>query len=340
MLYKTSTIRHRDSGVSLDTPLLIPSFSSRGFPNSTKKAIIEDLRKAFETASEFLTDVLLISAYDIHYKYLPPPNDLPRIAELIFVDSGGYEISANSDYSTATDGPFRPEPWTKEDLKSVFDRWPEDIPAVFVSFDHPDERKPLAEQVADARQLFRNHRQHLTLLLLKPETPEQTTLKKTIGAAVGDAGELGAFDVIGVAEKDLGRTMMDRMCEIARLRLAMNDAGVDAPLHVFGALDPLSVCLYYVSGAEIFDGLTWLRYAYDHGVCVYKHNFSVQHYGLKVSDDGVQARCLRANIYYLEDLSERMRVFESTGDFDKFWPHAKLVKSATESLQTRLRGRL
>ena len=57
----------------------------------------------------------------------------------------------------------------------------------------------------------------------------------------------------------------------------------------------------------------------------------------------MQARCLRANIYYLRraaDLSERMRVFESTGDFDKFWPHAKLVKSATESLQTRLRGRL
>ena len=36
MLYRTSTIRHRDSGVPLKTPLLIPSFSSKGFAKSKK----------------------------------------------------------------------------------------------------------------------------------------------------------------------------------------------------------------------------------------------------------------------------------------------------------------
>ena len=339
MLCKKSTLRHKDSGITLDTPLLIPSFSSRVFPNSTITRIKSDLRKTFETASEFLTDVLLISAYDIHYGYLPRPTAFPHTTELIFVDSGGYEISESSDYSTVSDRRFRPKPWTIDNLKSVFENWPDEVPAVFVSFDHPDERKPLATQASEARQLFRNHRQHLTLLLLKPETREQTTLKKTINAAVGDAGDLGGFDIIGVAEKELGRTMMERMCEVARLRIAMDNAGVGAPLHVFGALDPLSVCLYYISGAEIFDGLTWIRYAYDEGVCVYKHNFAAKRYGLNVSDDGVQSRCLSDNVYTLADLRERMQVFESTGDFDKLRPHDELVKDASESLQARFKWR-
>ena len=84
------------------------------------------------------------------------------------------------DYSSVIDPVSIPEPWTAEKLESVFDNWPDHVPAVFVSFDHPDDRKPFVEQVAEARKLFRKHRQHLRLLLLKPETKDQTTLNKTI----------------------------------------------------------------------------------------------------------------------------------------------------------------
>jgi hypothetical protein len=34
----------------------------------------------------------------------------------------------------------------------------------------------------------------------------------------------------------------------------LDEAGVKSPIHVFGALDPLTVCLYFVAGAEVFDG--------------------------------------------------------------------------------------
>ena len=221
----------------------------------------------------------------------------------------------------------------------MFDDWPEQIPAVFVSFDHPDDRKPFAAQVADARKLFQKRRQHLTLLLLKPESKAQTTLTKTIKSAVADASELGSFDIIGITEKELGRTMLDRMAQIASLRLAMDEAAVKAPLHIFGALDPLSVCLYYIAGAEIFDGLTWLRYAYNDGLCIYTHNLGAVKYGLHVPDDLVRSRALSENYYALQSLQQRLLEFETTGNFDKLEPHAELLSDAFDSLKTRFKGR-
>ena len=224
-------------------------------------------------------------------------------------------------------------------LESVLDEWPDHMPAIFVSFDHPDERKPFADQVSDARSLFRTRRQHLTLLLLKPETKRQATLDKTIKSAVADAAELGSFDVIGVTEKELGRSMLDRMTQIAKLRLAMDEARVTSPLHVFGALDPLTVCLYFIAGAEIFDGLTWLRYAYNDGVCIYTHNLGAMKYDLSLSEDNLQSRILTENYYTLQALQQRLKEFEETCDFEKLRPHEDLLKNAYDSLKTRFRRR-
>lgn len=339
MLCKTSTIRHIDSGVSMKTPLLIPSFSSKGFARSKKDGKSE-IGKILATAGEFLTEVFLISAYDIFYKHLPHPSDMSGTPEMIFVDSGGYEISTDCDYSSVIDPVSNPEPWTTEHLESVFDMWPDHVPAVFVSFDHPDDRKSFADQVVDARRLFRKRRQQLTLLLLKPETKTQTTLDKTINSAMADVAELGSFDIIGVTEKELGRKMIDRMSQIAKLRMAMDEAGVKIPLHIFGALDPLSVCLYYISGAEIFDGLSWLRYGYMDGLCIYTHNLGVVDYGLHVPDALVRSRTLSENCYALQSLQQRLLEFETTGNFDKLGSHAKLIENAYDSLKTQLKGRL
>lgn len=331
MLCRTSTLRHRDSGVSMQTPLLIPSFSSKGFAN--------EIGRILETASEFLTETFLVSAYDIYHMHLPQPSNLSCTPELIVVDSGGYEVSTEPDYFAAVQPLPHPLPWTSENLESVIDNWPEYVPAVFVSFDHPEIRKPFADQVADARKLFRNRHQHLTLLLLKPESKDQKTLNRTIKAAVAEAPVLGSFDIVGVTEKELGASMIDRMSQIATLRLAMDEADVKVPLHVFGGLDPLSVCLYYIAGAEIFDGLTWLRYGYKDGLCIYMQNLGVVKYELHLRDDSIRTRTLVENLYVLQSLQQRLREFEATHNFDKLKPHGDLLSDASDSLKTRFKGR-
>ena len=153
-------------------------------------------------------------------------------------------------------------------------------------------------------------------MLLKPETKTEKTLEETIKSAVANVAELESFDIVGVTEKELGQTMLDRMSQITMLRLAMNEAGVKTPLHIFGALDPLSVCLYYIAGAEIFDGLTWLRYGYHDGLCIYTHNLRVVKYGLYMPDDLVRSRTLTENYYALQSLQHRLLEFETTRNFD------------------------
>ena len=123
MLCRTSTIRHTNSGVSMTTPLLIPSFSSKGFARSKKNGKSE-IGKIFVTAREFLTEVVLISAYDIFYEHLPHPSDLSCMPEMTFVDSGGYEISTDRDYSSVIDPFLYPEQWSTTNLECVYDNWP------------------------------------------------------------------------------------------------------------------------------------------------------------------------------------------------------------------------
>ena len=338
MLCRTSTLCHPATDVTISTPLLVPSFSSKGFARSRSGK--SEIATIFAAASEVLTETVLISAYDVFYKNLPPPDEFMHRPELLFVDSGGYEVSTDRDYASVIDPLPQPRDWSVQRLETVIDGWPEHIPSIFVSYDHPEDRKSFAEQVKDARRLFRSRKQHLSLLLLKPETRTQRTLAKTIRAAVAEPEKLGAFDVVGVTEKELGNSMIDRMSQITRLRLAMDDAGVARPLHVFGALDPVSVPLYYLAGAEIFDGLTWIRYGYRDGLCVYTHNMGAVDYGVHLRDDHVRMRALKENYYYLLKLQSRMRDFETTPCFEKLGPHSRVLADAWDSLRARFRGRL
>src|SRR5260370_38149023 len=103
MLAKSSTVVHKASGVSVETPLLIPSFSSKGFSGS---GATSEVRQILGTAAEFLTTAYLISAYDIAKRHLPTPADLPSKPELIVVDSGGYEVSGDYDFSVVLRSPL------------------------------------------------------------------------------------------------------------------------------------------------------------------------------------------------------------------------------------------
>ena len=335
-LARTSQLKHEASGVELQTPLLIPSFSSKGFARKSEdnKSEVRDLIAFF---SEFITDVALVSAYDIHYGHVQPPSELPLCPELTFVDSGGYEVSTDRDYSSVIDPVPMPDPWNENLLRQVYGSWPNTSPAVLVSYDHPDSRAPYAEQVKAAATLFSDYPSHLHLFLIKP-SPEHKTVQSELKTAAGAAGELTQFDIIGVTEKELGSSVLDRMAEIAKFRQALDKAEVATPIHVFGALDPIAVRLYFLAGAEIFDGLTWLRYGYRQDLCMYLHNVGVLEYGLNAKENQIKTRAMTSNYYSLGDLRMQLQEFEYTRSFDKFAPHGDLLAKAWDTLCTRLQG--
>ena len=334
MFCRTSKLIHPGSGASLETPLLVPSFSSKafGFGRDGKPEILHVL----EAAQEFITRTCLLSAYDIHYEYIPEPQDLAITVDLMFLDSGGYEVSDDRDLSAVEKPVHLPGEWDPAKLQAIWNRWPAGLPAVFVSYDHSNHRRSVTEQLRDAKQATGAGPGHLHSFLLKPQAKEDRTLDSALRALVAQVKELAGFQLLGVTEKELGNSPLERMVRIARLRQALDDASLGIPIHVFGALDPLSVCLYFVAGAEVFDGLTWSRYAYRSGQCIYVHNSAAMAYGIDVEDDEARVLTIKDNLRHLDQLEHSLRLFSETGDWDQLAENRDIVQRAAGRLQSRL----
>jgi len=306
------------------TPLLIPSFSSQGFP---------DVSKIIGYCSELIDGPALISAYDLHYGNIHPPFNF---ASLIFLDSGGYEASKESELSDFGSPAHVPRAWSQEMQEAVLDKWDAPVPSVFISYDHPKERLSIKDQISRAKSMATRRSDFARELLLKPEKANQTLLK--IENVVENVHGLADFDIIGITEKEVGNSILDRMHNIARLRTALAKAGLDTPIHVFGSLDTITTQLYFLAGADIFDGLTWLRFAYLDGQTVYKHNYGALKFGINSKAHVIDARCWNENYYYMKDMELEMRRFLNTGDYSVFSHHGELFRKSIESALEALGG--
>ncbi len=300
------------------TPLLVPSFSSKGFA---------EVAGIIKMAEEFIEGPMLISAYDLHYKHIAPPFVAPA---LIFLDSGGYEASKDSELSDLAEQEQTPQPWTTEYHQAILKSWESAVPTVVISYDHPNDRMPVADQISRAQELPTKENT-LREILLKPETEGQRLL--SIESVIPHVHRLAQFDVIGVTEKEIGSSILDRMTNIARLRIALDKAGLATPIHIFGSLDTLSTPLYFVVGADIFDGLTWLRFGYRDGQTLYRQNFGALALGVNTKADMVDGRCWAHNLQYLRDMELEMRRFLKERSFGAFRYHRELIERSVQNVE-------
>ncbi len=201
---------------------------------------------------------------------------------------------------------------------------------------------PSQSKLAALENYFASDARSSNCFLIKQETATQKSLEQVLKTATARADELRSFDVIGLTEKGLGKSPLERMVRIAKLRRALDEAKVVSPIHVFGSLDPVSITLYFLAGAEIFDGLTWLRYAFVKETgsfkdqCAYIHGFATFEHGVHMDDKNQRLRVVTDNYYYLLDLTERLKHFESNGNFAKL-PHPEFMRDASEKLQRELK---
>ena len=321
-----SDIREIKAGGSVieRTPLLVPSFSSKGF---------WDIRKVYEVVQPLIDRPILLSAYDLYYGKIDPPRDPTG---LIFLDSGGYEASKDGDLSDYADDEPRPQPWGLETLRGVMDKWESPEPTVFVSYDHPEHRLSVEEQIAQALDLLPSNQHRVREILLKPEKDGQRFLE--VDAILPHAEALSAFDLIGLTEKELGRTTAERMQNIAALRSRLNAVGVDTPIHIFGSLDTFNTILYFMSGADVFDGLTWLRFAFSEGQTQYKHVHASMRFGLTIDVDELEPSCWFDNYRYLRQMEREMRRYAHEKDFNVFQWNANELAQASGSVLGRKGG--
>jgi hypothetical protein len=304
-----------------ETPLLLPSFSSKGFP---------EVRKIMNLMSEFITSPILISAYDVHYRLIPQKI---TFSELLFLDSGGYEARIEHDLSEAYGNLHKPKTWTKRFHEHVIANWSSAWPTIAISFDSPAHFLSLSKQIQNAQQLRKDHPHLLWEFLVKPESSRDTVIP--IEKLLKRIAELRGFTVVGLTEKELGDSVFDAMISIARLRTELNAAGLSIPIHIFGSLDALTSVLYFLAGAEIFDGLTWLRFGYQEGKTIYSQNYGVlrDSEGLRRSTNERHFDMWRNNYYYLGKLRTQMINYERTKDLAYFGALEPLLKDALTQLQ-------
>lgn len=290
--------KRKIKSLDIQTPLLVPSFSSKNFI---------DIGETWEYLSEQIRDVVLLSAYDLFYGHINLPQ---KGADVVFIDSGGYETAVEYDLSETVHKPYQPKEWdvnkhclALEDVDTL-------SALVLVSFDNP--QQDLQSQINQASGLFAKYPACASDFLLKPhQTP---FIEPNLIASKSD--ELSHFDILGITEKELGETIQDRVLNLINLRASFDQKGLDIPIHIFGCLDPSSVWLYYLCGADIFDGLTWLRFVFQDNLPVYRNSWAVKNKFITYNEKNLQALAWQNNLATLKDQQIEMGKYVSQQDVD------------------------
>jgi hypothetical protein len=323
MLARRASLRHPIAG-DIDLPLLIPAFSSKGFGlRKTRNGREREYTPVAYELSDFARHerkAVLISAYDLHFQYFDAPDllsdrpeDFLRNVRVVFFDSGGYELTPDFDSTEPRDYPhaIRFDEYGQAEYEAVLQRYTslaEPLPLTITNFDYGSQGKPLNVQIEEARALFGRFPGYGTDFLMKPFT-ERATVVNPADLSATDFANLRGFDIIGVTEKELGRNLLTRLTAVASLRNGLDEAHNSAPIHVWGGLDPIMSCLYYFAGAQIFDGVSWLRYAYRNGISVIRECHSVLDPDLGVGTARTlnHAEASVSNLNYLNRLSVQLQ---------------------------------
>lgn len=325
MLARKLKIKYKGIDVTT-TPILLPSFSSR---------LNLDISNTIDLLSDVVSGPFLVSSYDVYHCENFPNLDF---STLIFLDSGGYECAVESDVSEI--GMYKPEShkWNEETHLETIQNWNSEIPTVIISYDHPTKRCTLENQIGEATNLFREKDNSLKEILLKPESLIER--KINIDNVISKMDLLKDFDIIGFTEKELGTSILERMEKIALLRKKMDEIDFQIPIHIFGSLDPITTPLYYFSGADIFDGLSWLRFAYDRksGYATYINCIGPKENGIQATMSLMWTASIYSNYMHLGRLEMDLKKFTSSEDFSIFGENEEFFKKAYTDLSEKVGG--
>ncbi|MBI5692023.1 MAG: hypothetical protein HZC55_18230 [Verrucomicrobia bacterium] len=319
----------------------MPSFSSKGFPTFGKKVKgkmtrLSEANHALNFIGEYLGTSTLISAYDIKHGFLEKPTAYFKNREVVLIDSGGYELAPDFDSTEPSQGDYSRRPFTVTDYQAVLRKLPRAAPLLIANFDWGTRHKPLKHQLEKGRDLFHGHSQWITNFIVKPTTKGRRHLN--IAELRANVKEFRHFSVLGVTEKELGGDLLERLKNLAAIRAEMDRQGVTIPIHVWGGLDPLITPLYFFAGAEIFDGVSWLRYAYHEGTAIYRDCYGLLTTGIETDLNGARALAMQNNLGALRRLTTSFQRFVDSGgkEFSVFEWHADKLKAAYEVMRSKI----
>lgn len=298
MISRREVLQHPLAG-DFDLPLIVPSFSSKGFgylrkgknKNSGFYSVLTTDLKSFSTTQK---SSVLVSAYDLYHNLLLEKGErfnkiISHLSKsnLVFIDSGGYELISDFKLEDINAPGYQPiGDYGKNEYTNVLDEIVKynKLHLVITNFDHNTRGKPLETQAKEALSLFSRYPDCLTNFIIKPVLNDKEFVDPG-DITPNDFKNLRRFDIIGITEKELGENILDRIKRIVQFRKKLDDADILKPIHIWGGLDPILTSLYFFAGAEIFDGLSWLKYAFINGIASSRECYPILKSGYSIADD-------------------------------------------------------
>ena len=231
--------------VDVDTPLIVPSFSSSGFP---------DVASIYDEMKDRLYGVCLVSALDLAYGRIPA--GVTDEVNLVLIDSGMYEVRNKIGVPIYSYPPVASQDWSKRQYSNVASGIDASSNAILVNYDCPG---PIDQQIQHAKVDFTHAAHAASDFLAKPEAPSRLV---NVARLAEYSDRLQQFDMVGITAVEAGNSLKKRCSMVVMLRNALADAGLELPIHIFGALKPVEVLAYFFCGADVFDGLSWLRFSF------------------------------------------------------------------------------
>jgi hypothetical protein len=310
--------------IDVQTPLLVPSFSS---------VVLEEAFRPdmYAKLSELITDASLFSAYDLHLGRIAQEGIW--VSQVVFIDSGNYEVEHINgilrQFHDSLDG--RVKDWTFQMYAEIVDslKPPPFRKGVLVNY---DEKNEVNEQISKAHDFFEQHKQFASCFLCRPSNKSPHRLD--IESLIDGAKSIDQFDIIGLTEKELGNSLLSRCTNILRIRNALNSIGSNRPIHIFGCLDPIGIVCYFLCGADVFDGTLWLKFGFHENVAYYINNYALLKRTWPETDGGVQVMSWMWNLRDLRALAHRMRRYAQRHDDNLLEFDASIKKEIKDLVKT------
>ena len=285
--------------LGVGTPIIVPSFSSRGFP------YVSDIWEEFRHK---LFGVCLVSAYDVAAGRIPA--EVAEMVNVVIVDSGLYETNKGWIEFGGRPTPSSAPDWTRDQYHEAVKSMDARRNTVLVNFDQVGK---LEDQIARALEDFSLAPYAASDFLIKPADETEWV---NIPKLSRQLEEMKQFSVIGIAAREAGDSFLKRCSSIVMLRDLLNDAGLEMPIHVFGATSPYEVLAYFFCGADIFDGLNWLRLAFRNSGSVPIDESALEDMKWNMTAWELQAVQCTYNLTLLFRLQQAMREYATSGDLE------------------------
>ena len=238
------------------------------------------------------------------------PSDVTDLVNVVFWDSGLFETN---DEWTETNGhgtPLKGVKWTKEQYRGTLKNIGGTGNSVVVNF---DEVGDLENQIINALEDFSQVPHAASDFLVKPTDESEWVNLSKLGLYFDRLVEV---DVIGITAREAGDSLITRCSSIVMLRDMLNRAGLDTPIHIFGAINPYELLAYFFCGADVFDGLNWLRCSFRNCNSIPIGETAMENFRWNLTDSELKMQAWTNNLRILFRLQDEIQRFGTGGDFE------------------------